>query len=269
MSFLRAFVPQSGHRHSAHKRATKSTAYTADLLRGYAYIFGISLFVLALAQLLITLLLNISPNANLFDVYSRNASSVVCLILIGIYLIQWFYFNGHSHKSNKRITRFRVITVIATTFCLVKGILSVYYTISLAYRGIYVILYYLGDVVAWFMIALYLFRYAMTKLSKRHKSSSKGYKALTIILAIACIAKAATALLYTIINYHPNVFPWVYYLCDTVAWTMLFIIFVTYASSPLVGMSIHKQHRRETIDQEMAQAMNKVGQCQSQGRFLD
>lgn len=229
--------------HSHRKQSKAKSPILSSAMYKSAYLFGMVIFVLVIVQLMITLLLSVSKDANEFDVYSRNFSSIVGFALIALFLIRWCYFNLYGTA----VRLFKCITISAAIVCGIKGLLSIYYTVSQSSRGIYVIAYYAGDILAWLVLSAFLFAYKQMKISKNaYASPLKPFRNLTILLAAVSLLKAASAGLYTMLNYRPGSFPWLYYLADTAAWLILFAFFATYSRSKLVKKSMHKKSERDT-----------------------
>lgn len=106
--------------------------------------------------------------------------------------------------------------------------------------------------------AAFIYVYAKDKLSHRSGTGGmKGFRHLIIFLAAVCIAKAAVSIMYTIQNFIPGTFPWLYYLADSLAWLLLCIFFAFYSRSRLVRMSVHKtrhNYSRTHLDEKIERA---------------
>jgi len=136
--------------------------FTAQFLEAF-------LFVLAIFLLISTLIIPVSPVAKPALVYTRNSITVLAWGLMSGYFFLFIKVRTLSEITLMRQKRLTILTFFVCIIAIVKAVLAVINLIVyMNYPTKLVCIYYVGEVVAWFALALF---FICQYLENREKAS--------------------------------------------------------------------------------------------------
>jgi len=229
-----------------------------------SYLVGILIILLAISQLVLTLLIPVASSANVFAIYTRNITSIACFAALSVFLICWCYqiieqTSGNDDDKDDENGFFKFIVVITCILSLIKALFSAGLVVYLIHKPYFVILYYFSEMVVWLSIAFFLSQiYRLSFTSRSSRLDGKNFRKFVIALIAIIVIKAVVSLLYTLINYNPRFFPWLFYLADALAWFFLAFFFSFYCNSKIAVVNNSKKSYVVRIDTDLEKACDIV-----------
>lgn len=127
----------------------------------------------ALVQFVLTFIFPIASPSVALEVYSRNLTSVLALLIFGLFLRRWATFHAESGKTNSKMKKLKILAVLVTVAACVKvGISALYALINLA-EGNLTGLYYAGDALVWIFVAAFFIAYSRRIIKKGYFESKR------------------------------------------------------------------------------------------------
>ncbi len=157
---------------SSEMKGFGSQIKRSAFISGVAEYLGCGILLIALLQLLMTLFIRVGASSDPTEVYLRNFSSIVALLLLGYFLIIWgFVHLSKSHLVN-RIRMYKIVLLAMSIASMFKTGISICYVFKYLAAGNLVLLYYLGETLVWGCLTAFFALYYL-RLRKKWNIGTK------------------------------------------------------------------------------------------------
>lgn len=122
---------------------------------------GFGIMIVAAFLAFMTLIIPVGAASDAFEVYVRNISTIICLLLLGNFFITWSALNGGKKCSQMKTNMYRTTTLVMAIASFIKAFISLCFIFKYMMVNNFIFLYYLGEVLVWgcctfFFISYYL-----------------------------------------------------------------------------------------------------------------
>lgn len=140
-----------GHRHKREPYDIHRMLMTSSLLANVLFLLvpaGYAVMVMSIG---------IGSNADAVEIYVRNVSSIVAIIIAGLFFDNFRKAHQTTHTENMKYLKH--VTVWMGVAAIIKVLISMYYLVYCIKGGNIVLLFYVGEILLWSALALFAFCY--------------------------------------------------------------------------------------------------------------
>lgn len=101
--------------------------------------------------------IGIGSNADAVEIYVRNISSIVAIIIAGLFFDNFRKAHQTTHTENMKYLK--RVTVWMGIAAIIKVLISIYYLVHCILSGNIVLLFYVGEILVWSALAFFAFSY--------------------------------------------------------------------------------------------------------------
>jgi len=153
-----------------NKASKKFVRWVEDInLADQTFRTAIFIFVVLIFQLLMTVIFPVGPTSVPKEIYTRNYSSIIALIIMGIFCLRYYFFHSRSYNPSRDMKFLKISALVAAVAGLVKIGISIFFAVPYLINKNMVGLYYIGEILMWGSLSMFLIGYYL-KLNKSHRT---------------------------------------------------------------------------------------------------
>jgi len=133
-------------------------------------ILSIVIIIVTILQLLMIAVIPVEATQNPTEIYVRIGSSIAALMILGQFFYRYHCEHLYLNNSFRPMLILKIVTIAAAIAGCVKVAISIYYGIvCLGFKNL-IGLYYVGEIIMWGLITLFMFAY-YRQLSQRRRTN--------------------------------------------------------------------------------------------------